>query len=125
MPTNSANGSPNSATRAINSCAAALADLEKSRELIAALENENAALVRRLEIEKAASALLAELNETRSSENEALRQTIRAKNETIAAKNDVIDAQKELNRALERKKPSLLKRIGDVLLGAAVIAVLK
>lgn len=116
---------PNSATRAIDACAAAAAELEASRVLIQALESENSALRERLETERSTTDLLTELNETRKKETAALRETVAAKNETIAAKDVVIASQNEVNAALKKKKPSLLKRIGDVLLGAAVIAILK
>ena len=65
-----------------------------------------------------------ELSETRKSEAEALRATISAKNETIAAKDAVIARQDDLVRELKSKKASPWKRLGDVLLGVAIFAVL-
>lgn len=104
---------------------AAAVELEKARWLTAALEIENRALTERLATEKATTAILAELNESRRSESEALKTTIAAKNETIAAKDAVVASQDKLVEALKKKRPSLWRRIGDVLIGAAAIAVLR
>jgi uncharacterized protein YicC (UPF0701 family) len=93
--------------------------------LIDALERENAALKTRLDTERSANAILIELNETRKSEGEALRQTIAAKNETIAAKESVITAQDKLIATLKTKRTSIWKRIGDIAIGAAVGAVMR
>ena len=100
-------------------------DLRATRSLAAALEQENTALNARLEIERRSVGLLTELNETRRSETEALRRTVVAKNEAIAAKDAVIASQEKLIEALKKKKSSPWKRLGDVLIGAAVIAILK
>ena len=110
---------------AIAACAAAVDELKASRALITALESENASLRSRVETEKQITALLAELNETRNSESDALRKTIDAKNEAIAAKQQVIDSQEKLMANLKGRKRSVIGRLGDLLLGAAVIAVLK
>lgn len=104
---------------------AAAVELEQSRRLIASLESENKLLTERLETEKRATALLAELNTTRRNEADALRATIAAKNETIAAKDAVIASQEKLVAELKIKKPSAWQRLRDVLLGAAVFAVLR
>jgi len=104
---------------------AAAVELEKTRGLASALESENQALNERLEMEKRTTGILNELNDTRRSESDALRAAISAKNETIAAKDAVIAAQDKLAASLKAKKPSPLRRIGDVLIGAAIIAVLK
>lgn len=109
----------------INACAAAVDDLAKTRLLAEVLEQENKLLNERLETEKYRVTLLSELNATRSSESEALRAAIAAKNETIAAKDIVIARQDKLADALKHKKTSPWKRIGDILLGAAVFAILK
>ncbi len=109
----------------IASCAAAVEELRASRSLIDALEVENRALTERLATEKAATAILTELNETRRSESVALKNTIAAKNETITAKDAVIASQDKLVEALKKKTPSPWRRLGDILLGAAAIAVLK
>ena len=109
----------------VNACAAAVHELRESRGLIDSLASENRALSERLETEQQTTAILTELNETRKSESEALRAAINAKNETIAAKDSVIAAQDKLVGALKAKKPSTLRRIGDVLIGAAIFAVLK
>ena len=100
-------------------------ELRESRGWIDSLASENRALSERLETEQQTTAILTELNETRKSESEALRAAINAKNETIAAKDSVIAAQDKLVGALKAKKPSTLRRIGDVLIGAAIFAVLK
>ena len=100
-------------------------DLEKTRVLVRELEGENRLLGERLETERRTSALLTELNETRMSESQALRATIAAKNETIAAKDAVIASQDKLIETLKRKKTSIWRRLGDVLIGAAAIAILK
>ena len=109
----------------IAACSAAVDELKASRVLIDSLESENAALRDRLETEKKATALLAELNETRKAESEALRAAVAAKNETIAAKDAVITAQDKLIATLKTKKSSPWRRLGDVLIGAAVFAVLR
>lgn len=137
-PTSSAPGSRNSGIRVESvppataggtdlaaACMATAIDLEKTRILASELETENQLLADRLETEKRTTALLAELNETRKSENDALRSTVAAKNETIAAKDAVIASQDKLVEALNRKKTSIWRRLGDVLLGAAAIAVLR
>ena len=139
---NSAPSSTNSGTRAneedtrpesrdgsrgglIRSCMAAAVDLERTRILVDELERENRLLGERLEIERRTTTLLTELNETRKGESEALRSTITAKNETITAKDAVIASQDKLIETLKRKKTSVWRRLGDVLIGAAAIAVLK
>ena len=109
----------------INACAAAADELRASRPLIDAFGDENDLLKQRLEAEKRTSGFLAELNETRKRENEALRAAIAAKNETIMAKNAVIDKQEKLVETLKAKKQSPWKRIADVLIGAAIFAILK
>mgnify|MGYP003393283085 FL=1 len=100
-------------------------ELTLANRLIDALERENAALKTRLDTERSANAILLELNETRKSESEALRQTIAAKNETLAAKESVITAQDKLIGELKTKRTSIWKRIGDIAIGAAVGAVLR
>ena len=54
-----------------------------------------------------------------------MRITVAAKNETIAAKDAVIASQDKLIETLKRKKASIWRRLGDVLIGAAAIAILK
>lgn len=90
-----------------------------------ALGSENAALKTRLDTEKQTTALLNELNETRKSETESLRSAIAAKNEALAAKDAVIASQDKLIAALNKKKASPWKRLQDVLIGAAIFAILK
>ena len=109
----------------INACAAAVNDLKANRELVESLTTENDALRTRLETEKQITALLTELNETRKSETDALRETVTAKNEAIVAKDAVIASQDKLIETLKKKKSSPWKRLGDVLIGAALFAVLK
>jgi hypothetical protein len=109
----------------INSCAAAVEDLAKTRILAEALERENGLLKERLETEKRTSAVLLELNETRKSESASLRETVAAKNEALVAKDQVISAQDKLIETLKARKSSPLKRLGDVLIGVAVAAVLR
>jgi chromosome segregation ATPase len=109
----------------LNACAAAAEDLKATRQLVTALEDENAALERRLEVETETTALLTELNETRKSETENLRETVAAKNETIAAKDAVIASQDRLIETLKKKKSSPWKRLGDVLIGVGILAILK
>ncbi len=109
----------------IAACSAAVDELKASRVLIEALDGENTSLKSRLETEKRTTAILTELNETRKSESDALRKAIDAKNETIAARDTVIATQDKLIDALKTKKPSAWRRLGDILIGAAAIAVLK
>ncbi len=100
-------------------------ELELSQKLIATLERENAALKQRLDTEKASNVLLTELNETRKSEAEALRQTIAAKNEALAAKDAVIAAQDAFITSLKQKKTSVWKRIGDIAIGVIAGAAIR
>jgi hypothetical protein len=123
--------SPTSATRAseptkiVNACAAAAAELTATREFAEALERENHALKERAATAIRTESLLAELAESRRTENEALRTAVAAKNETILAKDAAIAQQDELIADLKRRKSSPWKRIGDVLIGVAVSAILK
>jgi len=109
----------------ISSCSAAVDDLKANRALFDALTDENAALKNRLDSETQTTALLTELNATRKNETDALRETVAAKNEAIAAKDAVIASQDKLIETLKKKKTSPWKRLGDVLIGAALFAVLK
>jgi len=54
-----------------------------------------------------------------------LRAVIAAKNETIAAQEKVIASQDKLVAELKAKKRSPWSRVGDILIGAAIFAVLK
>lgn len=109
----------------IGACAAGADELAKSRVLIADLESENTTLKERIETEKRTAAILTELVETRKAESDALRATVAAKNETIAAKDAVIASQDKLIDELKSRKSSPWRRLGDVLIGAAVFAILK
>lgn len=127
-PTNSVKSSPSSGTdanRAIRACMATSVELEKTRTLVDALESEKRVITERLDTERSTNTLLTELASARRSENETLRTAIEAKNETIAAKDRVIAAQEKLKASLKAKRSSLLRRIGDVLAGAAVVAIFK
>jgi chromosome segregation ATPase len=131
-PTNSAANSPTRDTPASsrrpnveNACAAAADDLIATRQLVDSLDAENQALRSSLATERQAAALLTELNETRKAENAALRAAITAKNETIAAKDAVIASQDKLVGQLKSKRTSPWRRIGDVLIGVAIAAIIK
>lgn len=100
-------------------------ELEKTRVLVTAIENENRAVKERLETEKRTTVILTELNETRKSESEDLRTAITAKNETITAKDAVIASQDKLIIELKKKKSSPWRRLGDILIGAAIFTILK
>jgi chromosome segregation ATPase len=100
-------------------------ELEKTRTLVTALDTENLAVKDRLQTEKHTTEILTELSNTRKSESEALRAELTAKNETIAAKDAVIASQDKLIVALKTKKSSPWRRLGDVLIGAAIFAILK
>ena len=69
--------------------------------------------------------MLAELNETRRSEAEALRLAVAAKNDVISAKDLVIGSQERLIGTLQKKKSSPWKRVGDVLIGIAAGVLLR
>lgn len=120
-----AGGRRENAKAIIASCAAAADDLIATRSLVEALDSENKAIQTRLDTEKRTTAMLLELNETRKSENAALRTAVAAKNETIAAKDAVIAAQDKLVTGLKSKRSSPWKRLGDVLIGVAIAAILK
>jgi molybdopterin converting factor small subunit len=104
---------------------AAAVELEKTRALVSALEGENASIKERLGTERRAVALFAELSNTRKSEAEALRTALAAKNETIAAKETAIASQDKLIETLKTKKASPLRRLGDILIGAAAAMILR
>jgi hypothetical protein len=109
----------------VAACSASADELKASRVLIDALDTENASLKARLATEKQLTSLLTELNATRRSENDALKNALAAKNETIVAKDLTIASQDTLIDALKRKKPSPWRRLGDILLGAGAIAILR
>lgn len=121
----SATNSKTSATNAISACSAAVDELIASRRLIDALDAENAGLKTSLETAHQLTTTLTELNNTRKSEGEALRTAIQAKNEALAAKDALLASQDKLIAELKRKRPSVWRRLGDILLGAGVIAILK
>ena len=109
----------------LSACAAAVEELSATRRLVEALERENELLKDRLDTEKRASSLLTDLSESRRAENEALRSAIAAKNETIVAKDAVIESQERSITALQKRKSSPWKRLGDVLIGVAAGAILR
>lgn len=113
------------ATNLINACAAAADELKATRQLVTAVESENAALKIRLQTEKQTTALLLELNETRRTETEALRLALTAKTETITAKDAVIASQDKLVETLKRKRTSPWKRLTDILIGVGITAIIK
>lgn len=123
--TKDANNTRDASSAITNACSAAVGELKASRSLIEALDAENKALSIRLATEKQVNALQSELNATRKNETDALRSTVAAKNETIAAKDSVINAQEKLIETLKNKKRSPLARVADILIGAAIFAVLK
>jgi chromosome segregation ATPase len=104
----------------VSACSAVADELTATRVLIDALERDKAALKQRLEIEKQSTQLLAELDQTRKSETEALRSAITAKNEALTAKDAIIASQDRLIETLKKKKSSPWKRITDVLIGIGV-----
>ncbi len=129
-PVISAKSSPTPAIRAVQSdalaaCAAAVDDLIATRQLAEAIDAENDALKKRLETEKQATALLRELSDTRKSENGALTEALSAKNQTIAAKDAIIESQDKLIAVLKQKKVSPWRRLGDILIGAAIAVAVK
>ena len=93
--------------------------------MVGLLERENGLLKDRLETEKRTVSLLAELNESRRAENEALLNAVAAKNETVHAKDAVIANQEKLIATLKNRKTSPWKRLGDVLIGLAAGAILR
>ena len=130
-PANSAKSSPKPDIRAANenairnACADAAEDLKATKKFAEALDAENGLLKKQLETANETAAIYKELNETRKAETDALRETIKAKNETIAAQAELIATHEKLAEKLKKRKPSLIRRIGDVLLGAAIFAVLR
>jgi hypothetical protein len=111
--------------RSIEACRAAVEELSATRRLVEVLDRENGLLKERLDIEKRATSLLSELSKSRRAENEALRNALAAKSETILAKDAVIASQEKLISALQKRKSSPWKRIGDVLIGVAAGAILR
>jgi hypothetical protein len=122
---------PSSATPAVKTadvveaCAAAADDLAKTRAYTAAMEAENGALRERLDTERKLTRTLAEINDTRRSESEALRSAADAYRDAAAAGRAVIESQQKLIETLKHKKTSPLKRIADIMIGAAIFAILK
>jgi hypothetical protein len=112
-------------TNLVDACMAAIEDLKATRGLVEALETENTALKKHFEAIKQSADLLNELNMTRKSETESLHATVAAKNEVIAAKDAVIVSQDKLIETLKKKKSSPWTRLGDLLIGAALFAILK
>jgi len=112
-------------SRTLNACSAAVNELKASRRLIELFETETALLKERLSTEKHTTSLLLELTATQKAESEALRNALNAKNETVAAKDKVIETQSKLVDALNKKKTSPWRRIGDVLIGVAAGMVLR
>ncbi len=110
---------------ALAACGAAVDDLIATRTLAEALDAENDSLKKRLETEKRAAALMRELGDTRKSENAALVEAISAKNQAIAAKDVLIASQDKLIGELKRKRTSTWRRLGDILIGAAIAAIVK
>ncbi|HEX2639370.1 MAG TPA: hypothetical protein VHL50_02315, partial [Pyrinomonadaceae bacterium] len=106
-------------------CNAAADELKATRTLVSVLESENAALKQRLETEQRITALLTELDQTRTREAEALRQTIASQSATIQAKDTALAAQDKLIAELRRKKSSPWKRVMDVLVGVGAGMVLR
>lgn len=113
------------ATDTVPACTAAIDELKATRRLVEVLERENGLLKERLDTEKRATSLLYELNESRRAENDALRNAVSAKNETILAKDAVIANQEKLITALQKRKSSPWKRLGDVLIGVAAGALFR
>lgn len=103
----------------------AAADLDATRRLVEALTAENAALAERLESEKIAFAELSRLADVRGSQAEALKLSAAAAERVIAAKDAEIAARDKLIDSLRKKRASPWRRLGDILIGAAAVAVLK
>ena len=87
----------------MKACAAAADELAEQRRLADALEAENSALRERLATKVRIASLLEQSNDARAAEAAALRDALAAKDQTIAAKDAVT----------------------DILIGAAVFAILK
>jgi hypothetical protein len=93
--------------------------------LIDLLERENRLLKDRLETETRTTAILNEVNTSRTAEGDALKTALAAKTETLAAKDEVIAAQQKLIDSLKTKKSSPWKRLTDILIGVAAGMVLR
>jgi septal ring factor EnvC (AmiA/AmiB activator) len=106
-------------------CAAAADELAETRRLVGSLESANAALRERLETERRISSLLENAKQARESEAAALRTALAAKDETIAAKDAIIDVRRQQIETLKKRTRSPLARVADILIGAAVFAILK
>lgn len=132
---NSAENLPSSATHAANrktetdaalaACSNAADELAAARELNALLEEQRQLLKNRLEAEKQIAGLALELAESRRLETEALRRTADAKDEAIAALRERIALQEKMIAGLGRRKTSIWRRLGDVMIGIAAGAILK
>lgn len=114
-----------SSKQLIDACAATADELAKTRVLVDSLERENQAVKERLENEKITTTIMRELIDTRRQESEVLRTALNAKNDTLVAKDAVIGLQAKMIETLKKKKASPWRRLGDVLIGAAMFAILK
>jgi hypothetical protein len=106
-------------------CSNAADELAAARELNALLEEQRQLLKNRLEAEKQIAGLALELAESRRLETEALRRTADAKDEAIAALRERIALQEKMIAGLGRRKTSIWRRLGDVMIGIAAGAILK
>jgi CRISPR/Cas system-associated endonuclease Cas3-HD len=109
----------------ISACSAAAEELAAARNLIEALEAEKLALAERLETEKQISKLLNMIAEGEKKRAIALEETIAMQKELSAANKRLIEKQGEEIIRLQKKKSTLLKRLGDFLIGAAAALILK
>lgn len=103
----------------------ALDELELQDKVITAQDKLITALNDRLSTEKEKSALALELAEARKREAEAQRIAAGSAVEAIAAKDKIIANKDEQIEILKKKKPSILKRIGDVMLGVAAASLIR
>ncbi len=109
----------------LGACSAAADELSRTRVLVSALESENAAVKARLESEQKIASVVEQIATSRAAESAALRAAVKAKDETIAAKDALVANRNALIETLRKKPRSPLKRIGDILIGAAIFAIFK
>jgi hypothetical protein len=85
--------------------------------LIAGLED-------RLATEKQKSQLALELSDARKLQAESYKTAAGSASEAIAAKDKIIENKDKEIEILKKKKPSLIKRLGDVMIGVTLGGIL-
>ena len=106
-------------------CMATAIELEATRQFVKELDAEREALQRRLITESDADLVEGELIKAQKAEIDSLRLALDAKDRSLKAKDTLIAEQDKLIGSLERKRSTPLKRLRDILIGAAAALIFK